>query len=204
MDQTVKLRGISFALLFLLFIGITHFLSAQGMYAEHRTQGTYFQFPSIIPFHSRTNEARNTLYEKPFVSISSHYNSCLNIYINDSLIDQLSLNEEKTIKYRLPLKTSHFWPDSSSMNRSYRIEASLPINVSLHYPTSDTNDRPNRAPTKLQRSCTIALQSPINTSKGFLIIDSPLGDRDNSAFGVGAISIVQSSTINLITLIPRL
>lgn len=204
MDQTVKLLGNSIVPFLLLFIGITNSLSAQGMYAEHKTQGTYFQFPTIIPYISNISDTLNTEYKKPYLYLSSPYDNCVSLLVNDSLVDQISLNSSTTMKYQLPIATKHFWPDSNEMNFSYRIESSFPLIPILHYPTSDSKYWFSDTPYKNQRACAISLISPIKYSKEYLIVDSPLGDRDGSAMGVGAISIVQSSSDNLITLKARL
>ena len=71
MVKAVKIRGNIIAPYLLLFIGTTALLDAQGTYAKHRAQGTYFQFPTLLSYRSSIGETENTLYQNPYLLISS-------------------------------------------------------------------------------------------------------------------------------------
>gem|GEM_PF-4506749 len=132
MDKRIN-KDLRTAILFFL-LACTSLVCTQGVQANGEYAGTHFQFPTFFQ-RNVLNQGAIPFIMKPLIYISSATENCIHLYINDSLIDQLSTTKDSVFRYELPISSDTMLNCSGDYSTSYVVKSSYPINIVYHYPS---------------------------------------------------------------------
>ncbi len=169
-----------------LIIFISHSCYGQGAFNDAHTESTYFHFPTNFPFVGNNVESFN-----PSLTITSSYDNCGVLLINDSIVEHLYISKESILEIELPLaRKSAFYYDE--MNLNYSLRTVYPVSAVLHYGATNQSSLSLNVD-NVVASSTFSLQRPEPNRLTYLIPDAPLAERATDQVEPQGYSIIDLS-----------